>query len=107
MKSPKNGAGTSAFPEKTVLYGGWQRSCSWFVVIMTPLSPSGHLQKSEAAVRPRPKNRTKTARRPRKKAPVVDADEEKIRPAVGTLSRTKSLLLAALKVWELKNGIRD
>ena len=25
----------------------------------------------------------------------------------GTLSRTKSLLLAALKVWELKNGIRD
>ena len=32
---------------------------------------------------------------------------EVVRPAVGTLSRTKSLLLAALKVWELKNGIRD
>jgi hypothetical protein len=30
-----------------------------------------------------------------------------VRPAVGTLSRTKTLLLAALKVWELKNGIRD
>jgi hypothetical protein len=30
-----------------------------------------------------------------------------IRPAVGTLTRTKALLLAALKVWELKNGIRD
>lgn len=24
-----------------------------------------------------------------------------------TLTRTKSLLLAALKVWELKNGYRD
>ena len=33
--------------------------------------------------------------------------EEVVRPAVGTLSRTKSLLLAALKVWELKNGIHD
>ena len=78
-----------------------------FMVIMTPLSPSGHLQKSEAAVRPRPKNRAKTARRPRKKASGADLDKEKTRPAIGTLSRTKSLLLAALKVWELKNGIRD
>jgi hypothetical protein len=74
---------------------------------MTPLNPSGHLQKSEAAVRPRPKNRTKTARRPKKSAPVAAEDGEKIRPAIGTLSRTKTLLLAALKVWELKNGIRD
>jgi len=28
-------------------------------------------------------------------------------PAVGTLSRTKSLLLAALRVWELKHRITD
>ena len=75
---------------------------------MTPLNPSGHLQKSEAAVRPRPKRRAKQARRPRKTtAAVIDDDDEMIRPAVGTLSRTKTLLLAALKVWELKNGIRD
>ena len=73
---------------------------------MTPLNPSGHLQKSEAAVRPRDKPRAKAVRRPRKTAPVAD-DDEVIRPAVGTLSRTKALLLAALKVWELKNGIRD
>lgn len=90
-----------------MLRRSWQRSCSCFVVIMTPLSPSGHLQKSEATVRPHRKHRTKGARRPRKRGPGVDVDEEKIRPAVGTLSRTKSLLLAALKVWELKNGIRD
>jgi len=85
----------------------WQESCFLVLVIMTPLNPSGHLQKSEAAVRPRSKPRAKQARRPRKTAVVIDDDDEKIRPAVGTLSRTKTLLLAALKVWELKNGIRD
>jgi hypothetical protein len=37
----------------------------------------------------------------------VEEEDEMVRPAVGTLSRTKTLLLAALKVWELKNGIRD
>jgi hypothetical protein len=72
---------------------------------MTPLNPSGHLQKSEAAFRPRPKSRPKPKRRRRKAVSVADADI--VRPAPGTLSRTKSLLLAALKVWELKNGIRD
>ena len=75
------------------------------MVIMTPLHPSGHLAKSEAAVRPHPRNRAKTPKRLQKNSPKVDG--EAVRPAVGTLSRTKSLLLAALKVWELKNGIRD
>ena len=75
---------------------------------MTPLNPSGHLQKSEAAVRPRRKPRAKSGRRPRKTATAATLDDDEvIRPAVGTLSRTKTLLLAALKVWELKNGIRD
>jgi hypothetical protein len=73
---------------------------------MTPLNPSGHLEKSEAAVRPRTKSRAKPKRRRRKTTTSV-GDEEITRPAPGTLSRTKSLLLAALKVWELKNGIRD
>ena len=35
------------------------------------------------------------------------APKEPSRPAPGTLTRTKELLLAALKVWELKQGIRD
>lgn len=72
---------------------------------MTPLNPSGHLSKSESAVRPRRKTKAKNARRRPKNATAEDG--EAIRPAIGTLSRTKSLLLAALKVWELKNGIRD
>jgi hypothetical protein len=72
---------------------------------MTPMNPSGHLTKTEAAVRPRPKNRSKTPKRRPKSASTDEG--EALRPAVGTLSRTKSLLLAALKVWELKNGIHD
>ncbi len=34
------------------------------------------------------------------------SDEERL-PRIGTLARTRRLLLAALRVWELKNGIRD
>ena len=36
-----------------------------------------------------------------------NAWEEPSLAAVGTLTRTKRLLLAALRVWELKQGIRD
>ena len=32
---------------------------------------------------------------------------EETRPAPGTLMRTRRLLLAALRVWELKNGIHS
>jgi hypothetical protein len=104
MKSPKKCGGTSAFRGEN---GASPKLAGklLYMVIMTPLHPSGHLSKSEAAVRPRPKNRAKTPRRRPKSGPKVDG--EVARPAVGTLSRTKSLLLAALKVWELKNGIRD
>jgi hypothetical protein len=43
--------------------------------------------------------------RPRKNAVPNNAVKEQ--PAVGTLTRTKSLLLAALRVWELKHRISD
>jgi hypothetical protein len=36
-----------------------------------------------------------------------NAWEEPPLAAIGTLTRTKRLLLAALRVWELKQGIRD
>jgi hypothetical protein len=29
------------------------------------------------------------------------------RPAAGTLAQTRNLVMAALRVWELKQGIRD
>lgn len=56
-------------------------------------------------MRPRAKAQNKTAKRRPKAA--QNGKTEAVRPAVGTLSRTKTLLLAALKVWELKNGIRE
>ena len=37
----------------------------------------------------------------------LPGDDFDSRPAVGTLNRTKSLLLAALHLWELKNGIHS
>jgi len=49
----------------------------------------------------------KAARRggPRKTRPTEKV--ERAPAAVGTLTRTKSLLLAALRVWELKHRIID
>ena len=37
--------------------------------------------------------------------PELDAELSR-RPGVGTLARTKSLILAAVRVWELKRGMR-
>jgi hypothetical protein len=71
------------------------------------MDSSGHLRVSESAARPAPKCRN--SRKP-KRAPqprTQNASPERALPAVGTLTRTKSLLLAALRVWELKQRIND
>lgn len=63
----------------------------------------GHLPLSETARRP---GKTKARRgRPRKNNATESSPREPA--AVGTLTRTKSLLLAALRVWELKHRITD
>jgi hypothetical protein len=65
----------------------------------------GHLPLSETAARR--VGSTKARRgRPRKNN---NAHENVVREpaAVGTLTRTKSLLLAALRVWELKHRIGE
>lgn len=74
--------------------------------IMAPINSGGHLKVSETALRRLPKKKTQRKGKGRPKKDAV-AEDEVTRPAVGTLSRTKSLLLAALRVWELKQGIRD
>ncbi len=65
------------------------------------MNSSGHLPVSDAAIRPLGKAKRG---RPRKVAAAsAPAPAPQREPAaVGTLTRTKSLLLAALKVWELK-----
>jgi hypothetical protein len=67
------------------------------------MNNAGHLPMSEKARRA---GKVKARRgRPRKNAAPATAEREL--PAVGTLSRTKSLLLAALRVWELKHRISE
>jgi hypothetical protein len=62
----------------------------------------GHLPVSDSAARPNAK--AKRRGRPRKVVAATPGDAPAVREpaAVGTLTRTKSLLLAALRVWELK-----
>mgnify|MGYP001795865825 CR=1 FL=1 len=74
---------------------------------MGPITTGGNLKVSEATVRrlAKKKPQKKTKRSPKSAAKSGDSDAP--RPAVGTLTRTKSLLLAALRVWELKQGIRE
>jgi len=63
----------------------------------------GHLPLSETA---RHAGKTKARRgRPRKNSATESVVREPA--AVGTLTRTKSLLLAALRVWELKHRISE
>jgi hypothetical protein len=71
------------------------------------MDTSGHLPVSESAT-PRG-GRAKAQRRSRTKtrASTRPAAKERQLPAAGTLTRTKSLLLAALRVWELKHRIRE
>jgi hypothetical protein len=65
------------------------------------MNSSGHLPVSDSAARPL--NTGKRPGRPKKRAAAAGSAPAKREPAaVGTLTRTKSLLAAALKVWELK-----
>jgi hypothetical protein len=66
------------------------------------MNNAGHLPISETARRA---GKAK-ARRGRPRKSNLPAGEKEL-PAVGTLTRTKSLLLAALRVWELKQRIGE
>jgi hypothetical protein len=75
------------------------------------MNSSGHLTVSEATARRAKKG--KTQRRPRgrgrngKSASSAGHDVGTPMAAAGTLTRTKALLLAALRVWELKHRIHE
>lgn len=65
------------------------------------MDSSGHLHVTSSAARPSQKRKRG---RPKKQtaARSGSATPQREPAAVGTLTRTKSLLAAALKVWELK-----
>jgi hypothetical protein len=74
------------------------------------MNSSGHLTVSESARRvKKAKAHKRTRGRPRNGKTGAQArhDYDTTMAAAGTLTRTKALLLAALKVWELKHRIQD
>jgi len=67
---------------------------------------SGHLPVSESAARRvnKPKRKTRGRARATSRKSAAAAPDL---PSAGTLARTKTLLLAALRVWELKHRVSD
>jgi hypothetical protein len=70
------------------------------------MDSSGQLPVSEPAARRARKSKARRRSRPRKQSGTNAQinDEPELAPA-GSLTRTKALLLAALRVWELKRRI--
>ncbi len=68
------------------------------------MDSSGHLPVSESTAR-KPKAKGQRKGRPRTRRVARAEAAEPRYAAPGTLSRTKALLLAALRVWELKQRI--
>jgi hypothetical protein len=73
------------------------------------MNSSGHLAVSEATTRRVKKNKTqkRSRNRGRNGKGGQAADPPTTMAAAGTLTRTKALLLAALRVWELKHRIHE
>jgi hypothetical protein len=74
------------------------------------MNSSGHLPVSEKAARRvrKSKNHRKTRGRSRNSHNGTGRVEKEPQPAaIGSLTRTKALLLAALRVWELKHRIGE
>jgi hypothetical protein len=72
------------------------------------MSSNGQPPMTEPATRRARKSKARRKRRPRKQSATnVQTDDEPELAAAGSLTRTKALLLAALRVWELKHRIND
>jgi hypothetical protein len=74
------------------------------------MNSSGHLAVSEATTRRVRKNKAHKRSRNRGrngKASQSGSPPETTMAAAGTLTRTKALLLAALRVWELKHRFHE
>ena len=78
---------------------------------MVIMNSSGHLTATESAPRRLKKvkaqRRTRARTRNSKKAHHADGEYHSTMAAAGTLTRTKALLLAALRVWELKRRVGE
>ena len=73
-------------------------------MLIMEIMNSGHLPMSESAARHKPKARRG---RPRSKTSAGPVNGVPHLAAAGSLTRTKALLLAALRVWELKHRVGE
>ena len=71
------------------------------------MSSNGQPPTTEPAARRARKSKARRKGRPRKSSANVRTEDEPELAAAGSLTRTKALLLAALRVWELKHRIND
>ena len=72
------------------------------------MNSSVHLPASESAARRVRNSKPRRKAKPKSKAAAGEqANGTRELAAAGSLTRTKALLLAALRVWELKHRIRD
>lgn len=79
------------------------------MLIMETMNNSAHLPVSQSAAHPVPKTKARRGR-PRKNglhANSRPANDPPRLAAAGSLTRTKALLLAALRVWELKHRVGE
>ena len=71
------------------------------------MNTGGNLPVSETAARRVSARKTKVRKGKGGRTAKVTKTKQREPAAVGTLTRTKSLLLAALRVWELKHRIGE
>jgi hypothetical protein len=70
------------------------------------MNSSAHLPVSESAARQVRHSKTRRKSKAKGKTAAVAPNRAQV-AAAGSLTRTKALLLAALRVWELKHRVRD
>ena len=86
-----------------------RRALAWKLLRNRIMNSSGHLTVSEAATKRMRKTKA-SARKPKgrsRNGSTKPGAASPDLPAAGTLARTKALLLAALRVWELKHRVGD
>ena len=76
------------------------------IIVKPEIMNSGHLPVSQSTALRAPKAKQQRGR-PRKRSATAQPNGEREMAAAGTLTRTKSLLLAALRVWELKHRVGE
>jgi hypothetical protein len=77
------------------------------VINKTAIMNSGHVHVSSPGARTVRKNKARKKSARTRNGSSGHSNGEHAMAAAGTLTRTKSLLLAALRVWELKHRIGE